>query len=146
MKPANIEELKNWMAEQCFNEFCFAVTDIPNSFQGYALDKKDGNYRWFHTDPMGDTVLKISTNEMEIVKFAYDQMVNEKSARFHLIGFHWDRTKIDELLDELTKRNVEYEVDTIEHNDEKEFHIRVFVVGCDIKKVKDLENLYIDED
>jgi hypothetical protein len=146
MKPANVEELKNWMAEQCLNEFCFAVIDIPKMFQGYALDKKDENYRWFHTDHMGETVLKSSTNEKEVVNFAYDQMVQEKTARLHLIGFHWDREIIDLLIDELSLRNIEYEIDTIEHNEKREFHIRVFIDGRDIKKVKDLENRFIEED
>ena len=59
-----------------------------------------------------------------------------------MIGFIKDRTKETELLTELRNRNIKYWKDEIPYGGPNDIRVRVFVFGCDIKRVSDLQQQF----
>ena len=74
--------------------------------------------------------------------FAYEKIIQDKTANRHLVGFLSDESLEAELLQELENRNIKYWKDKIPYGGLNDPRYRIFVFGCDIKQVQDLKDTY----
>ena len=59
----------------------------------------------------------------------------------HFLAFADDAETEDEIINKLNKRKIEYKTDKIPYQNGV-YKTRIFVIGCDYKKVADLKDKY----
>jgi len=122
---STIKELNQWMEANCYND-------------GYAI----GDRVWFYTERGTKQTLNVFNTEKEAVRFALHEIKLDKSANRHLVGFLKSKSSESELVRELERRNIKCWTDKIPFGGPNDPRYRVFVFGCDIRLVKDLEEQY----
>ena len=132
-----IEELKKWFEDECCRENTYAIGEEPNLFEGLGLQKDGDEFIWYFTERGRKQIIKTFEDEEAACEFAFNQIKNNRFAKTHLIALT-DEIKMNEIINELKKRNIKYETDKIPYEKGIYKH-RVFVFGCDYRKVKDLE-------
>ncbi len=140
MDLTTIKQLDEWMTNNCFNDN-YAIGN-RNIHEGFGLDRFGTLYVWYYTERGERQNLNYFQTEKEAVDFAFKTITADKFANRHMIGFIKDRLKETELLAELKSRNLEYWKDEIPYGGLNDIRIRVFVFGCDIKSVLDLQQQY----
>ena len=141
MNLKTIKQLAEWMTANCYRDK-YAIGN-RNINEGCGLDTFGTLYVWYYQSERGEREnLDYFRTEQEAVNFAFKKITADKSANRHMIGFIKDKSKEKELLTELEKRKVEYWKDEIPYGGINDPRIRVFVFGCDIKKVLDLQEKY----
>ncbi len=141
-----MEQLAQWLIENCYNNFIL-IGGSRNQYGDYTLKKtEDGRYIWYFFDRTPTAVKEFKT-EQEAVEFAFTQINDCETWLRHPVGFirdTKDKREEIELIDELNRRNIKFSKDQIPY-DIGDIRIRVFVFGCDIKKVLDLRDKYIPQ-
>lgn len=143
MIPQTEIELENWMKSNCYN---FSNYSINGNFiwEGFGIEKNGSLFRWYYIERGQKDTLEIFRTEKEIIEFAYKQLITDKWAKTHCIGFCFDKNETEELADILKNLNIEYFQDEIPYCVDKPAY-RTFVLGCDITKVEDLRTKYYKE-
>ncbi len=137
----NIRELEEWMKSECFNETSYSIGGKPAPFEGFVLNPKGDIFEWYYTERGIIKVLETFDDEEKACQYAFEQMKNDKSARTHLIAGFESEDLMDELCQELEKREIEFQVGKINY-DNKNFRYYVHAIGCDYKKAEDLKDKY----
>lgn len=140
MNPSTIQQLDDWMTARCYNDSYAIGSRIIH--EGYGLAKADTLYVWYYTERGERNNLNYFTTEQEAVDFAFTAIVADKSATRHLIGFLNDNALERALLSELNARGISYWKDDILYGGLHDRRTRVFVFGCDVQKVLDLQEMY----
>lgn len=137
----NIRELEEWMKSECFNETSYSIGGKPAPFEGFVLNPKGDFFEWYYTERGIIEIIETFDNEEKACLFAFEQMKNDKTARSHLVGFFKSEKFQKEMCQELETRNIEFKTDKIPY-DIDSLRYRIFVFGCDYKKVVDLKEKY----
>ncbi|MEO5943577.1 MAG: hypothetical protein ABIP30_07655 [Ferruginibacter sp.] len=140
MNLLTVKQLDEWMVDNCFND-SYGIGN-RNIHEGCGLDTFGSLYVWYYTERGQRKNLKYFQTEKEAVAFAFKTIIADKSANIHMIGFIKDKSKEDELLTELRERNIEFWKDEIPYGGPNDIRSRVFVFGCDIKLVLDLQKQF----
>ena len=135
-----IKELDDWMTENCYADN-YGIGD-RSIHEGYGLDNFGSLYVWYYTERGARENVNYFQTEKEAVDFAFKKITSDKFAKSHMIGFINDKQSETELLTELRNRNVEFWKDEIPYYGLEKLTTRIFVLGCDIKMVLDLQNKY----
>lgn len=139
--PKNIKELRKWMKRECLNEHSYSIGGKPAPFEGFVLNPKGEIFEWYYTERGIIDVLEIFTDEEEACRYVFEQMKNDLSARSHLAGFFKDENLQKEFCKELESRGIKFKTDKIPYDIDSPRY-RVFVYGCDHKKISDLKEKY----
>ena len=137
---STIEQLNKWLTKNCFAH-TYGIGNI-NILEGYGLDTFGSLYVWYYTERGERENLNYFQTEKEAVDFAFMKITADKFAKSHMIGFINDKQSELDLEIELRKRNVDFWKDEIPYYGLAKLTTRVFVLGCDIKKVLDLQIKY----
>lgn len=140
MHIVTIKELDEWMTSHCYND-TYAIAN-RQIFEGYGLATSGKLYVWYFTERGKRENLKYFHTEKEAVTYAFNIISSDKFANRHLIGFIKEKSKEQELLVELEKRKIEYWKDEIPYGGKNDPRTRVFVFGCDLYQVLDLQAKY----
>ena len=140
MNPSTIQQLDDWMTAHCYNDSYAIGSRIIH--EGYGLTTAGNLYVWYYTERGERNNLNYFTTEQEAVDFAFTAIVADKSANRHLIGFLNDKALEQALLTELDTRGISYWKDDIPYGGLHDRRTRVFVFGCDVQKVLDLQEMY----
>ena len=144
MIPETIVKLEHWMNENCFNFNSYSVNGNSIS-EGYGIDKWGGLFIWYYTERGEKNKLKYFQTEKEIVEFAYSQIISDKWAKAHCVGFSPDKLDAQEIANQLHNLNVEHFQDEIPYYGLHRPVYRTFVLGCDINKVAHLKSRFYKE-
>jgi hypothetical protein len=135
-----VKQLDDWMTENCYADN-YGIGD-RNIHEGYGLDNFGSLYVWYYKERGERENVNYFQTEKEAVDFAFKKITSDKFAKSHMVGFINDKQSENEFLTELRNRNVEFWKDEIPYYGLEKLTTRVFVLGCDIKKVLDLHNKY----
>jgi len=128
------------MEANCYNDG-YAIGDRI-IHEGYGLERLGETLVWFYTERGTKQTLHVFNTEKEAVQFALHEIKLDKSANRHLVGFFKSKSSESDLVRELERRNIKYWIDKIPFGGPNDPRHRLFVFGCDIKLVKDLEEQY----
>jgi hypothetical protein len=143
MHITTIEQLDNWMTENCYNDHSYAIGNRMID-EGFGLKKIEKGYIWYYTERGEINQLNSFETEKEAVLFALQHITNNEYANRHMIGFLKSKSKTDKLIKRLNERNIWFFMDKIPFGGVFDPRFRIFVFGCDIKKVVDLIEKYDD--
>jgi len=137
-----IQQLDDWMTWNCYNDN-YGIGN-RNILEGCGLDTFGSLYVWYYTERGQRQNLTYFQTEKAAVEYAFKEITSDKNANMHMVGLikEKDKEKEIELLSELEKRDVKYWKDEIPYGPFNDIRVRVFVFGCDIKKVSDLKDKY----
>lgn len=135
-----IKQLDDWLTVNCFAD-TYAIGN-RNIHEGCGLDTFGSLYVWYYTERGERQNLNYFQTEKEAVDFAFKKIIADKFAQSHMVGFINDKQSEIQLLTELQNRNIGYWKDEIPYYGLQKLTTRVFVMGCDIKKVVDLQKKY----
>jgi hypothetical protein len=138
---STIKQLDGWLTENCFSD-TYGIGN-RNIFEGCGLDIFGSLYVWYYTERGERQNLNYFQSEKEAVDFAFKKITADKFAKSHLVGFINDNKSELELVTELQNRNIEFWKDEIPYYGLQRLTTRIFVMGCDIKKVLDLQMKYV---
>ncbi len=138
MHPETEIELVKWMEDNCYH---FDGYSINGNFiyEGFGIEKNGNLYSWYFTERGNRENLKYFSTEKEAVNFAFEQIKTDQTAKTHCIAILKNEDELKSLTSELEKRGVKHRFDKIPYGGKNDIRIRVFVIGCDIKKVQDLK-------
>ena len=139
MVPSTIQELDDWMTERCY-PYKYAIGKRI-IHEGYGLYSDANQFVWFYTERGVRDILRHFPTETEAVAYAYAVITSDITANRHLIGLVTDAQE-QELLTELDARGVRYWKDEIPFGGLHDKRSRIFVFGCDIRRVPDLLEKY----
>jgi hypothetical protein len=140
LELTTIKQLDEWMTENCYPE-TYAIGN-RNIYEGCGLDTFGSLYVWYYTERGERQNLNYFQTEKEAVEFAFKKITADKFAKSHMVGFINDKQSGLDLETELRKRNIDFWKDEIPYYGLAKPTTRVFVLGCDIKKVLDLQTKY----
>ena len=140
MELLTIQQLDDWMIAHCYNDSYAIGRGIIH--EGYGLTTVDSLYVWYYTERGVRDYLHYFQTEPEAVAFAFKAITADKFANRHLIGFLNDKALEQELLTELGRRGITHWKDEIPYGGLHDKRIRIFVFGCDVQKVLDLQKTY----
>ena len=135
-----IKQLDEWMTENCYAE-TYAIGN-RNIHEGCGLDTFGSLYVWYYTERGERQNLNYFQTEKEAVEFAFKKINADKFAKSHMVGFINDTQSGLDLENELRHRKIDFWKDEIPYYGLARLTTRIFVLGCDIKKVLDLQNKY----
>ena len=143
MIPQTEVELENWMKCNCYN---FDSYSVNGNFiwEGFGIEKNGPFFHWYYTERAEKNTLEIFRTEKEITEFAYNQLINDKWAKAHCIGFGLNKNEAEELAEILKNMDIEYFQDEIPYYINKAA-FRTFILGCDIKRAENLKIRYYKE-
>ena len=139
--PSTIAELDQWMTDHCYNN-SYAIGNRIITYDGLGLDTFGSLFVWYYNERGNRNNLAYFHTEKEAVNFAFQAIIEDKNANRHLIGFVKTEAEMLELTQELDRRGIRYFTDSIPFGGLNDPRFRVFVFGCDVKKVSDLESRY----
>jgi hypothetical protein len=140
MTLTTIKELDEWLTANCYAD-TYAIGD-RTIHEGCGLDTLGSLYIWYYTERGKRETLEYFQTEKEAVEYAFKTITADKFAKSHLVGFLNDSQSETDLVIELQKRAVEFWKDKIPYYGLQNMTTRIFVLGCDIKKVLDLQRKY----
>ena len=135
-----IKQLDEWLTKNCFVDK-YGIGN-RNIYEGCGLDTFGSLYVWYYTERGKRENLNYFRTEKEAVDFAFKTIIADRFARSHMIGFVNDKQIELELITELENRSIEFWKDEIPYYGLLKLSTRIFVIGCDIKKVLDLQIKY----
>jgi len=140
MQPATLQELDDWMTAHCYPDSYAIGNRIIH--EGYGLFREGSQFVWFYTERGIRENLQCFQTESEAVAYAYAAITSDATANSHLIGFVNDQAEEQALLAELGARGIAYRKDVIPVGGLHDKYSRIFVSGCDIRRVLDLRKKY----
>jgi hypothetical protein len=135
-----IKQLDEWLTDNCFAE-TYGIGNRKIN-EGCGLDTFGSLFVWYYTERGERQNLNYFQSEKEAVDFAFKKITADKFAKSHLVGFINDNKSEHELVTELQNRNIEFWKDEISYYGLQKLTTRIFVMGCDIRKVLDLQMKY----
>jgi len=135
-----LKQLDEWITENCYAE-TYAIGN-RNIHEGFGLDSFGTLYVWYYTERGERQNLNYFQTEKEAVEFAFKKITADKFAKSHIVGFINDKQSGLDLETELQKRNIDFWKDEIPYYGLAKSTTRIFVIGCDVKKVLDLQAKY----
>ena len=143
MIPQTEIELENWMKLNCYN---FDSYSINGNFiwEGLGIEKNGPIFRWYYIERGEKNTLEIFRTEKEIIQFAYNQLIADKWANSHCIGFGFNKNEAEELANILKNSDIDYVQDEIPYSINTSAY-RTYVFGCDIQNVENLKIKYYKE-
>ena len=144
MNPKTKKELAQWMKDNCYKFDSYSING-NSIYEGYGIGRSGVSFFWYFTERGSRKPLQYFDSEEEVIAHAYKQIKSDKWARSHCIGFTENRAEAMELVRKLQAMNIEYFEDDIPYHGPDRPTYRVFVFGCDVKKVGDLKELYYHE-
>lgn len=139
--PKTEIELEGWMKRNCFNFETYSINGNA-IYEGFGIDRSGGVFSWYFTERGEKRDLKFFKSEIEIVDYAYKQLINDKWAKTYCIGFTSDKNESLELTQRLKLLGIDFVQDEIPYYGPKNLVFRTFVFGCDYKLVEDLKAIY----
>lgn len=138
MIPETISELQKYMEDECYN---FASYSIAGNiiYEGFGLEKSGSLYIWFYTERGNKENLHYFNSEKEAVEYAFHHIKSDKYSRSHLFLRTKDNTMKSNIVKELEEKEIDYWVEEIPSLENKLY--RIFIVGCDIRKVKNITSV-----
>ncbi|MGI0108284.1 hypothetical protein [Salinimicrobium sp. WS361] len=131
-----VTDLEQWLKDNCYSMNSYSING--NSIdEGYILENIQGIYEWNYTERGEKQKLEYFPNEKAAVEYALKKIKADEHANRNYIGMYKSDQKVEQILAELRKRRVEFWTDKI-HYKLNDWRTRIFVIGCDIKKVTDL--------
>jgi len=128
--------------DQCFQQEGCNLSNYAIGVRGlasdaYCLVRYRGNWRVFYTERGCDhPPIFESTNEEEACEFFYSFIMRFRHD--HCVGFFRSQAKTDALCEKLREHGIPFYQDTIPYGGPQDVRHRVFVVGKDIFKARDL--------
>ena len=123
------------MKKRCYNFVAYSING-NSVYEGYALENINEHFEWCYYNRSERSVLETFENERDSVSFSFKQITLDDWAKKNLVGL-FKSDELNFILKSLKKRNISYETDHI-HYQKNDWRTRIFVLGCDIKKVLDL--------
>ena len=139
MQPSTIQELDEWMTAHCYPDSYAIGKRIIH--EGYGLYRDGNQFVWFYTERGVRDDLHHFQTESEAVAYAFAAIINDKTANRYLIGLV-TAAQEQALFTELNARDVAYWKDEIPYGGLHDKRSRIFVFGCDIRRVPDLLEKY----
>ncbi|WP_395057913.1 hypothetical protein [Flavobacterium sp.] len=136
MIPRTIKELKKYMIDNCYNCDLYAVID-KQKHDGFGLEEWGELYVWYYVERGNRENINYFNAEEKAVEYIYDVLLTDKFARSHFFKLIDDPLKKNELVNSLNNKKIEFWTDEIPYLGIDGKATRFFIVGCDIKKVKD---------
>ena len=130
-------ELEQWLKEHCYPMYNYSING-NSIYEGCGLENNGGLFQWYYTERGEKRILKCFVTEKDAVQYALKKIKADKHANRNYIGMYSSEQKVDQILSELKKRGIEFWTDTIPYGGLKDLRTRIFVIGCGIKKAKDL--------
>lgn len=141
MNPTTIKQLDEWMTLHCYND-SYGIGN-RNIHEGYGLDTVGSLYVWYYTERGHKDNIRFFQTEEAAVDFAFKTITQDQSANRHLVGFIMNKSvEEEELVTALQNRNIHFWKDEIPFVSAQDKRTRIFVFGCDITKVLDLQEKY----
>ncbi|MPR37218.1 hypothetical protein GBK04_28750 [Cytophagaceae bacterium SJW1-29] len=109
--------------------------------EGYGLYRDGNQFVWFYTERGARDNLHYFQTESDAVAYVFAAITSDKTGNRHLIGLV-TTTQEQVLLTELDARGVRYWKDEIPFGSLHDKRSRIFVFGCDIRRVPDLLEKY----
>ena len=131
-----VTDLEQWLKDNCYSMNSYSINGNAID-QGYILENIQGIYEWNYTERGEKQKLQYFSDEKAAVQYALKKIKANKHANRNFIGMYKSDQKVEQILAELRKRGVEFWTDKI-HYKYNDWRRRIFVIGCDIKKVTDL--------
>ena len=125
-----------WLKENCFSMDSYSINGNA-IFEGYGLENNGGLFQWFYTERGDKETLEHFATEKDAVEFALKKITADEYSKRNYLGVYKDE-EIQQILLELTNQGIEYWTDKILYGPFEDWRTRIFVVGCGIKKAKDL--------
>ncbi|THV58021.1 hypothetical protein EZV76_14130 [Flagellimonas alvinocaridis] len=144
MTPQTQVELETWMKENCYNFNSYTINGNA-IHEGYGIDNFGGVFIWYYTERGEKNKLKYFQSEKDVVEHAYHQLVSDKWAKTHCIGFTTDKKETNQLVGELENLGIRFMQDEIPYFGPDRPVYRTFVFGCDINEVKHLKAKFFKE-
>lgn len=139
MEPTTISELDDWMTAHCYPDSYAIGKRVIH--EGYGLYRDGNQFVWFYTERGVRKNLNYFQTESEAVAYAFAAIINDKTANRHLIGLVMAAQE-QALFTELDARGIGYWKDEIPFGGLHDKRSRIFVFGCDIRRVPDLLEKY----
>jgi hypothetical protein len=137
MELETVIELEQWLKDNCYSMISYSING-NFIYEGRGLENNGGLYQWYYTERGEKQILEHFATEKDAVQFAWAQIKADKHANLNFIGMYKETAKIEKIIQELERREVEYVTDAIPYGGFNDMRTRIFVIGCGIKKVEDL--------
>ena len=132
----NTGELKQRLLDEGCNPYQFSIG--PGGSDVFCLDQKDGTWSVFYTERgRDDDPIFESTSEAEACEF-YFNYITTKMRHDHLVGFFVSEERARTLEAQLAQHAVQTHRDKIPYGGWSDPRYRVFVIGKDIFKAREL--------
>lgn len=135
-----INELDQWLTANCFAD-TYGIAG-RNIYEGYGLCKIGEQFAWYYTERGQQSYLHYFSDEAAAVAFAFTKITADKFAQSHLVGLVHNQADELALIAELSARNIDYWTDRIPYHGGGKLSTRIFVMGCRVKEVLDLQDRY----
>ncbi|MBC2845418.1 hypothetical protein [Winogradskyella flava] len=134
--PKTIAELQQWLKAQCHYNLSYYNIDGTTIYEGYCIKIVDGVYQWcFHDRSHREVVVQFK-NEKDIVSYAHKEITSNSWTKNNLVGI-FKPLELNTILKSINKLDITYNTDQLFYGKD-DVRTRVFVTGCDIKKVTHL--------
>nr|WP_295931452.1 hypothetical protein [uncultured Dyadobacter sp.] len=139
--PQTIEELRQWLEDHCYSDHHYAIGD-RFVHEGCGLRQVEEHFIWYYTERGREDILKTFDSEPEAVAYAWQAIKGDPFASSHLVGIAGNAVEEEVIIRELAIRNITFWKDSIPYGGPGDRRTRIFVRGCDIRKVMDLRAKY----
>jgi hypothetical protein len=134
--PINTEELKQRLLEEGCSPFNFSIG--PGGSDIYCLEQQNGIWRVFYTERgKADAPIFESLSEMEACEF-YFKYITKEIRHDHLVGFFILEQNAIGLVLQLVQNGIPSHRDKIPYGGWSDPRYRVFVVGKDIFRAREV--------
>ena len=133
-----IPELISWMEEFCNNFRSYAVSGNL-IHEGHGIERNDHEFYWYYIERGSKQVVGRFKTESEVVRHAYEVIRKDTWSWSHMIAFVKAESTAKRVEMELSRRGVAFYSDRIPYGGLDDPRYRVFVFGCSVKGVNDLE-------
>jgi hypothetical protein len=131
----NAETLKRRLLEEGCSPINFSIG--PGGSDVFCLENQNGIWRVFYTERgKDDDPIFASASEEEACEFYFDYITRIRHD--HLVGFFKSEESARSLADNLARHGIQSHQDKIPYGGWEDPRFRVFVVGKDIFRVRDV--------
>jgi len=133
-----LAKLEKWLEENCYN-FQFITIGRHKAQEGTVIECEHGSYNWCYSERGRKTIIASFKTEKDLVGYAYKALLSDQWARSHLLVLTFDKEKVGETGKLLEDMGIEFLRNDIPNYRDGRRAYRIFVFGCDIKKVEHLK-------
>lgn len=128
-------ELQNFLETDCYNLNFFSTlqNEVNDS---YRIEFDSNLLILFYYDRGTKKTVKYFLTEVDAIKYITNHIINDKMAKSHHYGTFPDPTEIKNINQMLTVNKIDFWSDKIPYLGINNIAVRFFIIGCDINKVK----------